>query len=33
VRDAGFELDEERFPLRGASQLGRPAIKGIARKR
>jgi SAM-dependent methyltransferase len=33
VRDAGFELYEEHFPLRGASPLGRPAIQGIARKR
>ena len=33
VRDAGFVLHEEHFPLRGASPLGRPAIEGIALKR
>ena len=33
VRDAGFDLYEERFPLHGASPLGRPAIQGIALKR
>lgn len=33
VRDAGFVLYEEHFPLRGASPLGRPAIQGIALKR
>jgi ubiquinone/menaquinone biosynthesis C-methylase UbiE len=33
VRNAGFELSEERFPLHGASPLGRPAIEGIALKR
>jgi ubiquinone/menaquinone biosynthesis C-methylase UbiE len=33
VRDAGFVLYEERFPLRGASPLGRPAIQGVALKR
>ena len=33
VREAGFELEEERFALHGASPLGRPAIQGIALKR
>jgi ubiquinone/menaquinone biosynthesis C-methylase UbiE len=33
VRDAGFVLYEEPFPLHGASPLGRPAIQGIALKR
>ena len=33
VRDAGFVLHEERFPLHGASPLARPAIQGIALKR
>jgi SAM-dependent methyltransferase len=33
VRAAGFDLYEERFPLEGASPLGRPAIEAIALKR
>lgn len=33
ARKAGFEVYEERFPLEGASPLGRPAIQALGLKR